>query len=116
MIILTIFALFAAAYSSTYPAAKAIYAGLQFQEGTIKKYDDDFLTLQREVQKHFLGYGIYIPIDDIILKRAKQHNKTYLSLLKKTCGVGSIYVWVPLKFRIPIIGEKVIEWCLLKKS
>ena len=32
-------------------------------------------------------------------------------LMQKACGRGRLYVWIPLKWRIPVLGEKVLEWC-----
>ncbi|MFW7378096.1 MAG: hypothetical protein ACOH5I_04755 [Oligoflexus sp.] len=77
---------------------------------------NDFeLQHKRSVQQHFSKFGIYIPTDDIIVNARDIVHEPYRSLLLQSCGSGKIFVWVPLKFRLPLIGEKIIEWCLVKK-
>jgi len=73
------------------------------------------LQQKRLVQQHFLKFGIYIPIDDVIVNDRNLVDEPYRSMLEKSCGSGRLFVWVPIKFRLPLIGEKIVEWCLVKK-
>ena len=70
------------------------------------------LSTQRKIQKHFLSYGVYIPIDDIVVNMGLNKLDNYNQLHESTCGTAKIYIWLPIKIRFPIIGEKVWEWCL----
>lgn len=92
-------------------AVSASYRLPSFKDVTTLKYVD----VQRKVQKHYLDYGIYIPLDDIILNQDENSAITQLSLLEQVCGEGTLYIWVPIRIRIPVLGEKVLEWCLLRK-
>ncbi len=67
----------------------------------------------RTVQSHFLRFDIYIPLEDIWLDQEKNEVESQrLSLLmRKVCGHGSLYVWVPVSFRLPFVGTKTVEWC-----
>lgn len=97
-----------------WPSYRAIKAGIELNLDANSTVSDGGLSTRRQIQKHFLGYGIYIPIDDIIVKAASLHEQELLSYLSKTCGNKDVFIWVPLRFRFPIVGEKVKEWCLSK--
>lgn len=70
------------------------------------------LEIRRAVQKHFRAYSVYIPLEDILTPASDPPGPEDVSLLmQKTCGRGKLYVWLPFKFNLPVIGEKVFEWC-----
>lgn len=105
-----------AAAWSLLPALTAFKAISSLPELNFK--DDDlrdekkFHELRRTVQKHFLDAGLYIPLEDILagIIAPNAQQKTAL-VMQKACGRGKIHVWIPLKFRLPIIGSKVVDWC-----
>lgn len=104
---------------SFFPACKALTGAFMLQREKyikhISEYDNPTIY-QRKIQKHFLKYGIYIPMDDIVIdNQVGKIDETLFFLMRKSCGRGKLYIWVPLKIRIPIIGEKVVEWCLKEK-
>ena len=101
---------------SVWPALNTAWSIFVFKP--IEFADDDFEDegrlhdLRRQIQKHFLNQGVYIPLEDIVRgnlswKRPSQHSL----LMQKACGRGKIHVWVPFGFRLPVIGSRVVEWC-----
>ena len=52
-------------------------------------------------------------MEDIVAPTPDQEQLTLL--MQKACGKGKLYIWVPLKFRLPMRGEKVVEWCWIPK-
>lgn len=87
---------------------------LDLEDSSLLNSSDLELQKKRLVQQHFLKYGIYIPLDDIIVNVNDRVVEPYRTLLSKSCGHAELYVWVPLKFRLPILGDKIVEWCLTK--
>lgn len=73
---------------------------------------NNFKVQRQKIQSHYLQYGIYIPFDDIILTREEKISPRYLRMLRKSCGRGHIFIWVPFRIKVPLTGEKVFEWCL----
>jgi hypothetical protein len=73
------------------------------------------LDLQRGIQRHFLKYGVYIPVEDIFFASdIQRRNADLAAAIGKACGgTGSaaVAVWVPLMIRFPYFGERSIEWC-----
>jgi hypothetical protein len=68
--------------------------------------------MRSQVQKHFLSYGIYIPLSDIVAVSSNQPNDSRLNfLMRKSCGSGMIHAWVPIQFRFPFFGARTYEWC-----
>ena len=106
--------LLAALYSSSKPAIDAFLASQTVVSKTnlFEQREAPILSTKRKIQRHYLDYGIYIPIDDIILDLEEGDQISQSKMLRKVCGEGNAYVWVPLRFRLPLIGEKVFEWCL----
>ncbi len=105
----------AAAWSS-YPALLAGWAVVSHEPPTMTKDDwldpAHVLELRRQIQKHFLANRVYIPLDDIVAPAPTEAEPgDALLLMQKACGRGRLYVWIPLKFKVPLTGEKVIEWC-----
>jgi hypothetical protein len=96
------------------PAAMATLATISirpqswFEEGVAS----DTSLLRGKVQKHFLTFGIYIPLSDIVVIGTEASNDArLLFIMRKSCGDGMIYAWVPFQFRIPFFGIRTYEWC-----
>ncbi len=104
-----------AATWSSLPALTAAWAMLSFKAPEMSKEDwldpARTLELRREIQKHFLGHTVYIPLEDIIAPPAGDNHDDLALLMQKACGRGRLYIWIPLRFKVPLTGEKVIEWC-----
>lgn len=71
---------------------------------------------RRKEQKYFLESGIYIPLEDIMfVDQLAKGGKTYAMALRESCsGLGherGLAIWLPLKIKIPLFGERVKEWC-----
>jgi hypothetical protein len=106
----------AAASWTTWPAATAGVALLTYAPPALQEpeWDDveKVLALRRETQRHFLRHGVYIPLEDIVAPMPHDLAAGPLALvMQKACGHGKLYIWIPFKFRLPVAGERVIEWC-----
>lgn len=95
-------------------AAAAHFIYLQ-KTNRISSMTTDPVVIQRNTQKHFLKFGVYIPFEDIISANESEPSEQTLTM-QKNCGKGKLYIWVPLRFQFPIIGQRIIEWCLTIKS
>lgn len=86
--------------------------------------DSAILEFKREEQKYFLKYGIYVPLEDMMfVSQIPKSGERYAEALYRSCSaLGSsngnasgnskgFAIWLPLKTRWPIIGERVSEWC-----
>ncbi len=104
----------AAFYVSTHQAAKALIAGAFFLNQQLDMSQTLALEAQRSIQRHFLSFGVYIPLEDIVIRGKNLEVQTLVPLLEQACGEGQAFVWVPLRFQLPVVGEKVLEWCLVK--
>lgn len=99
---------------SSMPAIKALVAAFQLKWMDAPTLSlDKPLETRRKIQKRFLKQDVYVPLEDITLTgTAAAEDQDYLFVMRKNCGQGRIFVWVPLRFRLPLTGEKVREWCL----
>lgn len=105
-----------AIYWTVAPALAAKYATLKYLPTSIKvdqaRSQHATITAKRQIQKFFLNENIYVPLDDIFISTDFLENDPALSLLmQNACGQAKLYVWIPLKFRIPIFGDRVFDWC-----
>lgn len=75
---------------------------------------EESIERQRQIQAHYLSYGVYIPLDDIVIGAQDNRSQPFMKPIKGVCGPGSTAVWVPVAFHFPIFGEKVFEWCLVR--
>lgn len=107
-----------AIYFSTHDAARSLIASgdlwINRKWDKILGHGAQALEQQRAIQRHYLSYGVYIPIDDIVVDAKQPALESVQSLLQTVCGKGRAYIWVPLHFQLPVFGEKVVEWCLVK--
>ena len=101
---------------AAWPAVMAM-AGVMAQE-PLKLADADLVdathvfTTKRAIQKHLLSFATYVPLEDIVAASPRDVASGDLSLLmQKACGRGKLFVWIPLRIRLPIVGERVYEWC-----
>jgi hypothetical protein len=104
---------------SSHKALPAALAGLRFEldhriTGKLGSTQETPLESARTIQRFFLKIGIYIPIDDITTQSEQDEGTALLELNERACGSGIAYVWIPLRFQLPIFGEKVLEWCQVK--
>lgn len=111
--------LFAALWTVA-PALRALYSCYNLRisnKEVAAAKDGSNLELRRKVQKFFLDQQVYIPFEDIFLDSdvGESEKKRFDSMISKTCGKGSMFIWVPFKFRLPIIGDRIIEWCFTPK-
>jgi hypothetical protein len=71
---------------------------------------------RRKEQRYFLESGIYIPLEDIMfVDQLAKAGKSYSKALKENCSdlndERGLAIWLPLKIKIPLLGERVQEWC-----
>jgi hypothetical protein len=71
---------------------------------------------KREEQKYFLSYGLYIPLEDMMYgDQLSQGAVRYAQALRKSCSGmradAGFAIWLPLRTRWPLFGERVMEWC-----
>ena len=71
---------------------------------------------KRSEQKYFLSYGIYVPLEDIMYaEQLPSGGARYAEALRRSCSgmqAGSgLAIWLPLKVVLPLVGERVMEWC-----
>lgn len=70
------------------------------------------LEMQRGLQKHYLNYGVYIPLEDIMFtEHVVKSNSDLGPVVRSVCGNAALVVWIPLLIRLPLVGERSIEWC-----
>jgi len=103
---------------SSLPAIQTVIAAITLHvESTEGAFGSDVdLRVRRSVQQHFLGYNTYIPLDDILILSDDSSAPERLPfLVRRACGNGKLFVWVPLTFRIPLLGYRVFEWCMKPK-
>jgi hypothetical protein len=101
---------------SAFPAWRAVVATFTLKpvsrESIVQGSENVRLEIQRSLQKHFLDYGIYVPLEDIVFTQyVSQTNADLESIVKKVCGSAPLVMWVPLQFKLPLIGERSVEWC-----
>lgn len=101
-----------------YPALPSWLAIGQFlvdpkYENLVFSYESE-KEIKRAIQKHFLSHNIYIPTEDIVIRDTDSNDLEILKLIAETCGKADAYIWVPIKYRLPLIGEQTLEWCLAK--
>lgn len=104
---LPLLALLSLACISNQSSLYALYHGFTL------KYEWNEDPLERpytpeSIHKYFLNRGLFIPKDSIL----KDEEVGGFLGVREQCETGKIYVWVPLRLRMPLAGEKVWEWCL----
>ena len=69
--------------------------------------------IRQIVQMHFLDYKVYIPMEDIFVNNEiDDTSQTRIALLmNKSCGRASLFIWLPIRFRLPLIGDRLVEYC-----
>ena len=111
----------AAATWTCWPAGAALVAMLRLDpvvaEAAAFDDPDRSVELRLGIQRHFLDHSVYVPLEDIVVASTRDAESGATSLLmQRACGRGRLYVWIPLKFRLPALGEKVVEWCLRPRT
>lgn len=105
-----------AAVWSAWPALIALSATVTLDPPALaeNEWEDQerVSAVRRHIQRHFGQHAVYVPMEDIVLASRVDGEAGALSLfMQKACGRGKLYVWIPFRFRLPGVGEKVIEWC-----
>lgn len=84
----------------------------------LKKVESsDQLSLRRGLQRCLSDHDVYIPLEDI-----RWNDNGLLTSFDSSwtmqiqCDRARLHVWVPLRFKLPVIGEKVIEWCWIPQT
>lgn len=71
--------------------------------------ENAYLNIKRNIQKHYLSYDKYIPIENIFFTapQAPLH-----PAVKKICGDSSrLYIYLSLKFKFPLLGIFTKDIC-----
>jgi hypothetical protein len=71
---------------------------------------------KRTEQKYFLDYGVYVPLEDIMyVEQLSSSGERYREALLDACEDISLKngmaIWLPLRVKLPLLGERVYEWC-----
>ncbi len=97
------------------PSFRTLLATLTYDSEPLSEdvYDnyEQNLNLKRQIQKHFLNFKIYIPLEDIVTIGPNSKEKMMQDIMARSCGKANIYVWTPLGFRLPFLGQKFIDRC-----
>lgn len=77
----------------------------------------DHLNIRRSLQRCLSDKQIYVPLEDI----RWNDNGLLISFdsswtMQVQCDRARLQVWVPLRFKLPVIGEKVVEWCWMPQT
>ena len=97
------------------PAARVFLAKSSLQKAGFG-YDSsqspsEIKETQRKIQQHFRKYRVHVPTEDIIIVADSEQRYVIGDLLRKACGTGNIFIWVPFKFRIPFKKTYIFEKC-----
>lgn len=115
-ILLMIFPLAAACLWTCWPALRAIHAASIYDSTSVGKVESldpaGALHFRRSIQRHFSDHDVYVPIEDIQIVDALDPREVMFSGTRQNqCDRARLHVWIPLRFKWPIFGEKVVEWC-----
>ena len=100
---------------SVEPAARSMFA--KWSLGEIEISSQIFTDVEsnkkfkRSLQKHFLKYQTYIPLEDIITLSNPNHIDMFTKLMKDACGKSKLYIWMPISFRLPLVKVRTWEFC-----
>lgn len=115
LILLLVAPLAAAVTWTIEPSFRTLLATMTYQSEPLTEdvYDnyEQNLNLKRQIQKHFLNFKIYIPLEDIVTIGPNSKEKMMQEIMARSCGKANIYVWTPLGFRLPFLGQKFIDRC-----
>ncbi|MBP9708747.1 MAG: hypothetical protein KBD78_14000 [Oligoflexales bacterium] len=107
----------AAIYYTTHKAAAALIACQQLKiqnNDALKELSPKALVeFKRKIQQHFRHYQIYLPLEDIVVNAQLNEKPDSFNLstsLQENYGVSQVYLFVPLRFHLPFVGENVIEY------
>lgn len=101
---------------TTWPALQALYAVVSFPN--LDARDDELrdeqrlLEIRRMVQKALLAKDLYVPVEDVVVgTQVPGTGQRFQLLMLKACGRGKLHVWIPLRLKWPLIGERIYEVC-----
>lgn len=101
-------------YKSASPALKALEASWKLSDYVSSKEGQTFAKqgqLRRLIQKHYLKFDVYLPLEDIVTLKGSPIPERYQRFMEKACGNAQVYIIIPLRLDLPVIGEQVYEWC-----
>lgn len=105
-------------YYCLQPSLNAIFGTLVLPEIQVVENElgerTNLSEIKRKIHRHFLEYDTYIGTSDI--NATKSDADVNRELFTKSCGQGTIFVWLPLRVRLPLIGDQVYEWCWKPKA
>ena len=112
-------AVFLTLFWSTSESLKVIWATSRhprLPKRSIDILEPQITDFKRDEQRYFLEYGVYIPLEDMMfVQQLTEGGERYGNALIKSCSglrPGSGFaIWLPLKTRWPLLGERVLEWC-----
>ncbi len=91
------------------PSFEVIYAASKLRPIDITQ---SARSLKREIQKNFRMHGIYVDMQDIVVvTEVGLFHSNVVEFMESTCGSAEIYIWLPLRFRLPIYGDYIYEHC-----
>ena len=110
----------AAIYLSTHGVADVLGAVVTFPSVSFIGYDWEHpvnaLSGRRQVQRHFMDYGVHIPLENIVATGDDSATSARLvDLSIEACGSGDLIIWIPLRLKLPLMGDWVTEWCWVPK-
>ncbi len=105
---------------SIWPSAKVFLAVRSFDASDVRNLSENAeksADLKRNIQRYLLSWDIYVATDDMASSTELRTNQAVSwEDVKKLCGDGDFFVWLPLKIRVPIAGALEREWCWTLRS
>jgi hypothetical protein len=113
---LIVFPFCGAGLYSVGPAFRTLYAISTFDVSKVSDFEtldpSDRLKARRHLQRYLSDHNAYVPLEDIGWEDEGLVRESASGwAMQRHCDRARLHAWVPLRFKIPIIGEKVVEWC-----
>lgn len=120
MLVVVMMPLFAAIFFSTRYFFLAVAGVALFDSKPFVNYNwespSSALAGRRLVQRHFMSVGVHIPLENIVATSDDDSaNPRTIDLMTEVCGHGDLLIWVPVRLKLPLIGDWVTEWCWVPK-
>ncbi len=99
------------------PSFATLLAVRTFQPAPLSTADandpEALLQYKRDIQRHFAGSSIHVPLEDIAVRQTAYDSLSRIQALNsKACGgKADLFLWLPLRFRLPVVGEIVFDRC-----
>lgn len=66
--------------------------------------------IKRNIQNKFRKKKVYVPLEDIVLETSETP-QILIDDMRKSCGKGEVYVWLPMHVKLPVFGDRIWEKC-----